>query len=131
MAYAPDDPRVISNPHFRPFVAFDHPRVLIDNFDLTERTIRVCLRRAGWKKAGLGGAFIIHVRDEWAGGRLLPGGAVEEAGGGRVGVHGGQFRPCPRGDSTVKGGAWASASQGTEPFGVQLCDPVDEDAHAR
>jgi hypothetical protein len=67
-AFAVDDPRVKDYSLYRPFVAFSHPRVLIDRFDETEKTLALCLRKAGFRRASMFPKCVIHVKDEWLGG---------------------------------------------------------------
>jgi hypothetical protein len=49
------------------FVAFAHPRVLIEGFLETQSLIRSWLRQSGWKyKSGV--VMVLHVVDSWEGG---------------------------------------------------------------
>ncbi|MGV3618982.1 MAG: hypothetical protein ACO1SV_26950 [Fimbriimonas sp.] len=50
-----------------PFVAFAHPRVLIDGMMETQSLVRAWLQQAGWKPKS-GTIFVVHVLDAWEGG---------------------------------------------------------------
>jgi hypothetical protein len=50
-----------------PFVAFAHPRILIEGFMETESLLRAWLLLAGWKPRS-GTIFVLHVLDAWEGG---------------------------------------------------------------
>jgi hypothetical protein len=51
----------------RQYIAFAHPRVLIDGFTETSRVLRSWLRQSGWKHKS-GAVIVIHLVDAWEGG---------------------------------------------------------------
>jgi hypothetical protein len=66
--YLPDDPALFSAMSHRPFTAFGHPRVLMDDFNATSEAVAEFLRRAGYRKFPMGTVFIVQIQEEWEGG---------------------------------------------------------------
>lgn len=51
----------------RQFLAFAHPRVLVDGYRETGCVLKSWLRQSGWKPKN-GATFVLHVVDSWEGG---------------------------------------------------------------
>jgi len=66
--FLPDDPALLSAMEHRPFRAFSHPRVVMDDFFQTGAMLRAMLRRFGVRKSVVPWVYVIHVQDEWEGG---------------------------------------------------------------
>lgn len=65
---AADEAPMVDNPHFRRFTAFNHPRLLIDQVDLTEKTLQIFLKKAGAKGFAFPTKWVVHLADEMEGG---------------------------------------------------------------
>ncbi|AIE88173.1 hypothetical protein [Fimbriimonas ginsengisoli] len=68
-AYLPDDPRATTTIRPRAFIAFAHPRVVLDGFDDTVAALRIMLKLAGVPAQMVARTtYLLHIRDEWFGG---------------------------------------------------------------